>query len=583
MKNFLLHRKKRIKKPITCLYLLGLLGMFSIILAIFISRQQPGQKIDEATYKNITASWTLDREGTQAVDVKKLGEYMDAESGVLSMYYQLPEMEKDASLVYRSKDVYTRILIDEEVIYETTPYESQFYNKSPGNLWNVLTVNSKYSGKCLELQISMVYDTKAITVDCLLLGDKADIILGLFADNIFGIIVSLLLVLLGVVLIVVDFLPSYGLAKKHHGLWWIGVYALFTGAWSLIETNIVQFCVKDMRILQLIDNMIMMIDTLPLILYIDSEYKILKNKAMRALAYIGVGYIFLCVFEQYRGIKDMHYMLNNGLYIMIITDFAMCIWLIIQFFKLKKAKEPVLNCFLMIMGLVSCCSCSIFETLRSLQVDRMDRAGLLRIGMLGLCICFAIGSQVQTYKVMEQGLKYDLISKLAYSDGLTGLGNRTAYLEQLDEYGKHPKEAMQLGIVYLDVNNLKIVNDNYGHEYGDELIKIVAQIIDGSFGHFGKSYRIGGDEFCVLITDKELEEKYQKGLEIFNNLIDETNGAKSYMFDVQIAHGFAICKELTSEKIEEAIANADCQMYHNKTELKRKAKNRMVQGKVVNQ
>ena len=87
---------------------------------------------------------------------------MDPESGVLSIYYLLPEMEADISLVYRSKDVYTRVLVEGEIIYETAVYESELYNKSPGNLWNVLTINSKYSSKCLELQIFMVYDTNAI-------------------------------------------------------------------------------------------------------------------------------------------------------------------------------------------------------------------------------------------------------------------------------------------------------------------------------------------------------------------------------------------------------------------------------------
>lgn len=558
------------KKSITFLYMLSLLGMLSIIVAICISRKEPAQEINKETYKDITAEWTLDMEGTQLVDVKKLGEYMDAESGVMSMYYQLPEMDKDVSLVYRSKDVYTRVLIDGEVLFETAVYESKFYNKSPGNLWNVLNINSKYSGKCLELQIIMVYDTDAIMVDPLLMGDKADIILGLFADNMFGIVVSLLLILLGVVLIVVDFLPSYGRSKKHHGLWWIGIYAFMTGIWSLIETNIVQFCVKDMRILQLIDNMIMMLDTMPLILYLNSEYKILKNRLIQVLAYIGTGYILLCVAIQYGGTKDLHHMLNGALYIMIITDIAMCIWLICRFFKLKKEKKPVLNCFLMFLGLSSCCFCSIFETVRSLRVDRMDRAALIRVGMLVLCICFAVGSQIDTYKIVEQGLKYDLISKLAYSDGLTGLGNRTAYLEQMDEYENNAKEILQLGIVYLDVNNLKMINDSQGHEIGDELIRGAAKIIEDSFGTFGKSYRIGGDEFCVLLIGADLQEKYERGLSIFQQLIDEANKAGTYTCNVQIAHGFAICNEITKEKIEEAIAIADSEMYQNKTELKRK-------------
>ena len=71
------------------------------------------------------------------------------------------------------------------------------------------------------MQIFMVYDTDAITVDSLLLGDKAEIILEILKDKIFGIVISLLLVLLGLVLVVADFLPTYGRAKQHHGLAWI--------------------------------------------------------------------------------------------------------------------------------------------------------------------------------------------------------------------------------------------------------------------------------------------------------------------------------------------------------------------------
>ena len=130
---------------------------------------------------------------------------------------------------------------------------------------------------------------------------------------------------------------------------------------------------------------------------------------------------------------------------------------------------------------------------------------------------------------------------------------------------------MHLGIVYLDVNNLKIVNDKQGHEYGDELIKIAAKIIEDSFGKYGKAYRIGGDEFCVLLAGIDPKEKYENGLNIFKQLINEANAAKFYTYEVQIAHGFAECKEITGEKLEETIASADNAMYLNKAAIKNAA------------
>ena len=567
----MINKSNRNEKFIAGLYLLGLFAMFSILVLVMVGRVKKGQSIISETYKNISTCWTLDREGAQPVHLRQLGEYMDEEKGVLSMYYQLPEIESDVSLVYRSKDVYTKILVDEQLLYETSVYECDLYNKSPGNLWNVCHVSSKYSEKCLELQIYMVYDTAAITVDSLFLGDKADIILGLFAKNISGIVISMLLILLGVVLVVVDLLPSYGRSKKHHGLFWVGSYAFLAGGWSLIETNMVQFCVEDMRILQLLDNMLMMVPTVPLVLYLNTEYKILQNKLVSILSYLGGGYILLSALVQYKGTHDLHDMLNGGLYIMVLTDFVLCGWLFVKLIKLKKEKKPLLDCTLMFIGVFASCSCTIFETIRSLNVDRIDRAGLIRIGMLILCICFAIASQIDTYKIVEQGLKYDLVRQLAYSDGLTGLGNRTAYLEQLEAYEKSPKEKLQLGVVYLDVNNLKKVNDKFGHECGDELIKIAAKIIEDSFGKFGKSYRVGGDEFCVLIADTNPKERYEEGVVLFYEMVAEANCETSYNFVVQIAHGFAISKELTKENIDGAIALADSEMYQEKARLKKQS------------
>ena len=559
------------EKFIAYLYLLGMFAMCSIVLLVMAGRVKKGESIISETYKDISACWTLDEGGKQPVVLRQLGAYMDEDKGVLSMYYQLPELHSDVSLVYRSKDVYTKVLVDEEVIYETSVYECDLYNKSPGNLWNVLNINSKYSEKCLELQISMVYDTSAVTVDSLLLGDKADIILGLFADNISGIVISMLLVLLGCVLVVVDLLPSYGRSKKHHGLFWVGSYAFFAGLWSLIETNMVQFCVDDMRILQLLDNMLMMVPTVPLVLYLNTEYKILKNKFVSILSYMGGGYILLSALVQYKGTHDLHDMLNGGLYIMMLTDLVLCVWLFVKLISLKKEKKPLLDCVLMFIGVFASCACTIFETIRSLNEDRMDRAGLIRVGMLILCICFAAASQIDTYKIVEQGLKYDLVRKLAYSDGLTGLGNRTAYLEQLEAYEKNSKEKIQLGVVFLDVNNLKKVNDKYGHECGDELIRSAAKIIEESFGKFGKSYRVGGDEFCVLIASMNPKEQYEEALALFYEEEVDANSEITQNFEVQIAHGFALCQELSKEYIDAAIALADSEMYQDKARLKKQS------------
>ena len=572
MKSIL--QKEKHKKRILILkilYMMGLLGMFSLICAIQIGKEKPIQNNALPTYQNITTQWTLDKEGTQPANVKKLGEYMDEKSGVLSIYYLIPELNADINLVYRSKDVSTRILVDGEVLYETSVYDSPFYNKSPGNLWNMLNVSSKYSNKPLELQITMAYNTSAVTADSFYLGDKADIIIGICKENSFGIVISILLMLLGVVLLVIDFLPVSDRAKKHHGLWWVGIYALLNGLWSIIETNVMQFFVDDMRMVQLVGNMLMMLSTVPLVFYIHVELGILHNRLMRILSFLCVSSTLACALVQYSGITDMHAMIIPASIFMVNIDLMMCGWIIIKCMNIKKSGEPYINCLLMTIGVAVRCICSVAETVRTLNSDRLDRAGLIRIGMLILCICFGIGSQIETYKVVEQGLKYDFVSKLAYCDGLTGIGNRTAYLEALEAFKNNSKEHNQLGIIYLDVNNLKKVNDNLGHEYGDKLILTAAQIITDSFGGYGtayRAYRVGGDEFCVLISSDNAKIEYERAIVVFRQLIEEENKSGKNNYDIQIAHGFSICHDPVDEKLEEAIAKADSAMYQNKAFLK---------------
>lgn len=130
MKNSL----NKAEKGILALFIIGLLGIFIILFMISVTKQGDFENEKQETYTDISTLWTLDKEGTQSVTVKELGKYMDPESGILSLYYQLPEMTADAFLIYRSKDVYTRVLIDGECIYETSVYESKYYNRSPGNL-----------------------------------------------------------------------------------------------------------------------------------------------------------------------------------------------------------------------------------------------------------------------------------------------------------------------------------------------------------------------------------------------------------------------------------------------------------------
>ena len=101
---------------------------------------------------------------------------------------------------------------------------------------------------------------------------------------------------------------------------------------------------------------------------------------------------------------------------------------------------------------------------------------------------------------MERKERQQQLENLSYRDMLTGLYNRNKYIEIVDSY--YEKNLHNIGIAYMDLDGLKEINDIYGHEAGDDLIRRAASAIAEVFPDRG--FRVGGDEFVV--AQKEIEE-----------------------------------------------------------------------------
>lgn len=117
-----------------------------------------------------------------------------------------------------------------------------------------------------------------------------------------------------------------------------------------------------------------------------------------------------------------------------------------------------------------------------------------------------------TYYIINDIQKRKMVSKLEYLsfvDLLTDVYNRNRYIHDLDSLKVYTPSS--LGVIYLDINGLKVLNDNYGHRYGDYIIKKAANLICGVFND--SVYRIGGDEFvvlCIDISEEEFKDKVQR-------------------------------------------------------------------------
>lgn len=164
----------------------------------------------------------------------------------------------------------------------------------------------------------------------------------------------------------------------------------------------------------------------------------------------------------------------------------------------------------------------------------------------------------------------DYINNLAYIDPLTKVGNNLAYKRKVEELSENiTQNNADFALYVMDLNGLKKVNDTYGHEMGDTLIKNAAEIMSAVFGK-ERSYRIGGDEFVAIIEGKD--EREINGLsESLENEMESFNYGKTEDYrQVHIAVGVSVYRHDEDKEYADVFRSADLAMYEDKKRKKAK-------------
>ena len=155
----------------------------------------------------------------------------------------------------------------------------------------------------------------------------------------------------------------------------------------------------------------------------------------------------------------------------------------------------------------------------------------------------------------EDALRIAQLTHHKDMDLKTGLYNKNKYEEMLNTYYQGVEEV---GAIFWDVNHLKMVNDRFGHATGDVLIGMVAERLKSQTSDRRRVYRIGGDEFVMLIDDPEEDEIEGIIREVSRSLQESEKKAG---FPVSSAAGYAKGK---GSEIRQIVNRADASMYENK-------------------
>ena len=182
----------------------------------------------------------------------------------------------------------------------------------------------------------------------------------------------------------------------------------------------------------------------------------------------------------------------------------------------------------------------------------------------------AMNNNLETYvKNLKLSALNDKLSDLLNKDPMTGVRNRVAY----ESYMLSLKDRIASGddtetaFMMFDLNDLKIINDTYGHEKGDEYIKNSCNLICETFAH-SIVFRIGGDEFVAVLWGSDFRNK-EKLLEEFRQLLTDIEAGDGEPEEkVSIASGMAVYNSASGEGVDAALRRADDAMYEDKRRIK---------------
>ncbi|MFW6281038.1 MAG: GGDEF domain-containing protein [Halanaerobium sp.] len=168
----------------------------------------------------------------------------------------------------------------------------------------------------------------------------------------------------------------------------------------------------------------------------------------------------------------------------------------------------------------------------------------------------ASGKQIKIFKKQNEKIKY-----LSFHDEMTGLYNRRYFENKLRELNN--PTLYNPSVIIADINNLKIINDNQGHKRGDQYIIKTADLLKSVTREKDIIFRIGGDEFAIILPDTNKEECKQ--------IIDriKTKVKKHPEKHFSIAFGY-VYNSQKYNSLEGMINAADRKMYHNKKKIKQK-------------
>ncbi len=458
-----------------------------------------------------------------------------------------------------------RIYIDNQQVYEYG-YERMLAHKTVGSGSQFINFPDEYKGKTLKIQWDLAENNAFTKFDPIRIYGWENAYRSLLTENRLPLFLGCFLVIFGFsTLLITAF--AIVISAKYARILCISAFCICMGLWTLCYYNVVLVFAIPLYSVSLIEYMALYLSPIPLILYMYENVKNLKNKLITTVYWLlfAVQMLFDIVFLGLHTMDIIHCAAVLK-YFQAIIVCLLIFFIVVDIISLKTSRFLNRLYLIGLLVVAGCTGYDLFAYYKERYYGDTISAfrGLSAVGMMVFVFILIISFYMNlAHRMMEEAERNSLL-KSAYTDELTQLHNRRYCSEHMMQINE--QKAEDFTVVCFDLNNLKVINDTYGHAKGDVLIKSAADVIGKTFEEHGFVGRMGGDEFIAVIltsAKKEIEalvEEFQKNIEKKNLEVADLN--------MSISFGYASSDELPEKDIEKIYQKADDRMYEYKKEYK---------------
>lgn len=449
----------------------------------------------------LKTNWYIDMENEEDILWESLPYYNELRQDVFKVYNYLPNDLSDSTCIFL-KTNFQSVMVEIEgfgVIYNELNNDQDLMGERIEVLTHIIELKDEYAGKKITVISESIAKYQYPILEEVLIGEKGDVLLNILSGTVVSLYFIALAAILGLALIIIGILLVINKSTKYIAdCLCFAIFTLLFDTWLICNISEIQCLINDKATLYSIYTFTLYTVLLPIFILLRNKCtsftKLYDSLFIINVLIMIINFILASTtnFKLVSSSIVLHAFLSVAIILMLYTVF-------VEYFKHKN--KTILS-FLISGSIFFFC---VALTLAAYYFPNMKLAVIdydffVKIAFIAFVLINGVTYLQQVILASLKMSESAIYRKLAFTDLMTNLNNRSSF----DHYLNTLTEEMfdSISILEVDIDGLKYVNDNFGHSVGDEMIKKVASEIKEVFGEYGKCFRIGGDEFEIIILNE---------------------------------------------------------------------------------